>query len=158
MTTELGPEGLVELLHRVKKLAKEYREVAGRPLGVTGEVAEYEAVRLLGGLKLAPVRQEGYDAQRWTDAGSQLVQIKGRCVRPGTNLGQRIGRIDLNREWDVVLLVLMDEHFETTAIYEADRAQLTAALSEPGSRARNERGQLGVGKFKAIGRQVWPPL
>jgi len=67
-----------------------------------------------------------------------------------------LGSIQLQKEWDAVLMVLLDERFEATAIYEADRQSITAALTSPGSRARNERGQLGVAKFKAIGRQVWP--
>jgi hypothetical protein len=32
-----------ELLHEVKSLAREYYELTGKPLGVTGEIAEYEA-------------------------------------------------------------------------------------------------------------------
>lgn len=36
------------LLERAKTLAREYKVATGRPLGITGEVAEYEAVRLLG--------------------------------------------------------------------------------------------------------------
>jgi hypothetical protein len=67
-----------------------------------------------------------------------------------------VGGIDLKKEWDVAMLVLLDEHFEATAIYEADRAAVEAALLLPGSRARNERGQLGVSKFRAIGRKAWP--
>ena len=67
-----------------------------------------------------------------------------------------MGRIDLTKEWDVCLLVLLDENFEATAIYEADRSAIVDALSTPGSRARNERGQLGVSKFKSIGRKIWP--
>jgi hypothetical protein len=50
----------------------------------------------------------------------------------------------------------MDENFQTTAIYEADREPVIDALTEPGSIARNKRGALGVSKFKSIGRQVWP--
>lgn len=67
-----------------------------------------------------------------------------------------MGGIDLTSEWDVVRLVLLDEAFEATAIYEADRPAVTAALSAPGSKARNERGSLGVSKFKAISQQIWP--
>jgi hypothetical protein len=110
------------------------------------------------GVELSPVRQSGYDAVRKTQAGTQRIQIKGRCVLPSAKPGQRDGGIDLTKEWDVVLLVLLDEHFEATAIYEADRAVVTAALTAPGSKARNERGQLGVSKFKSIGRKVWPPV
>lgn len=147
---------LVELLGEAKRLAKEYRELTGRPLGVTGEVAEYEAARLLG-VELSAVRQAGYDAVRKTPGGRrQRLQIKGRCILPGSKPGQRVGGIDLTKKWDVALLVLLDEQFEATAIYEASRAKIRTALTAPGSKARNERGQLAVSKFVAIGGKVWP--
>ena len=150
-------ERLYELLAQAKLLAREYRGLTGRPLGITGEVAEYEAVRLLPDLELAPVRQAGYDAVRRKSNGRrEHLQIKGRCLLPGAKPGQRIGRIDLQKEWDSVLLVLLDEEYEATAIYEARRSAVVKALLAPGSKSRNERGALGVAKFKAIGRQIWP--
>ena len=39
-------------------------------------------------------------------------------------------------------MVLLDEYFDALEIYEADRQAFIAALSTPGSRARNERGAL----------------
>lgn len=144
----------LDILCQVKMLAKEYRSLTGRPLGCTGEIAEYEAVRILE-LQLAPVRHPGYDAVRVVPGGTQRLQIKGRCVLPGARPGQRIGRIDCEKEWDAVLLVLLDENLDATAIYEADRATVVAALSAPGSRSRNERGSLGISKFKSIGKAVW---
>jgi hypothetical protein len=55
-----------------------------------------------------------------------------------------------------VLLVLLDENFEAKEIYEAsERRSWLAALSAPGSKARNERGALSVNKFKAIGKLRW---
>jgi len=146
---------LFKLLGEVKQLAREYRELTGRPLGVTGEVAEYEAVRLLG-LELAAVRQAGYDAIRNTAGGRQRLQIKGRCILPGSKTGQRVGGIKLDKAWDSVLLVLLDERFDATAIYEADRPAVEAALLAPGSKSRNERGALAVSKFRSIGRVIWP--
>jgi hypothetical protein len=50
----------------------------------------------------------------------------------------------------------MDAAFNATAIYEANRELVIAALTAPGSRARNERGALGVRKFISIARRVWP--
>ncbi len=146
---------LFELLREAKLLGKEYYELTGRPLGITGEVAEYEAARLLG-VELSSVRQTGYDAVRRNRRKNERLQIKGRCLLPGAKPGQRLGSIDLGKPWDVVLMVLLDERFEATAIYEADRLAITEALTKPGSRARNERGQLGVSKFKSIGRRIWP--
>lgn len=54
-----------------------------------------------------------------------------------------------------MLLVLLDENFDATAIYEAERPAVVAELTKPGSRARNERGALGVSKFKSIGVLRW---
>jgi hypothetical protein len=150
-----SPKRVVELLGEVKRLAREYYELTGKPLGITGEIAEYEAERRLG-VELAPARQAGYDAIRKRNGREELVQIKGRRLTASPKPGQRLGAIGLEKRWDVVLLVLLDEHFEPTAIYEANRPALEKALSAPGSRARNERGQLSVSKFKAIARQVWP--
>jgi hypothetical protein len=145
---------IVELLREVKLLAREYYELTEKPLGVTGEVAEYEAARILK-IKLSPARQSGYDAIRKAKGKSELLQIKGRRLTPSSKAGQRVGAIKLEKEWDVVLLVLLDEHFGPTHIYEADRPALTKALTAPGSKARNERGQLSVSKFKAIGSLIW---
>ena len=122
---------------------------------MTAEIAEYEAARLLG-LTLSPARQAGYDATRSTKDGEQLLQIKGRCILPGSKPGQRVGAIDPTKQWDAVLLVLLDREYAPTAIYEADRSAVTEALTTPGSRARNQRGQLSISKFRAIGRRVWP--
>jgi len=142
---------VTELLERVKAVAREYRELTGRPLGCTGEVAELEAASILG-LSLAEVRQAGYDA---TGPDGRRIQIKGRCVLPSSKPGQRVGSINCKHDWDTVMLVLLDEDLNATAIHEADRAAVVAALEVPGSKARNERGALAVSQFKSIGRLVW---
>jgi hypothetical protein len=143
---------LVDLLSEIKALAVRYYDATGRPLGVTGEIAEYEATRILH-LELAAVRQHGWDATRQSAVGVERLQIKGRRL-PAT----RVPSLNLEREWDTALLVLLDEGFNAVAIHEAPRAAVEEALVAPGSRARNERGQLSVGKFKAIGSQVWPDV
>ena len=40
-------EEVLEILREAKKLAQRYRVATGKPLGITGEVAEYEAARNL---------------------------------------------------------------------------------------------------------------
>ncbi|CAJ0780902.1 hypothetical protein LMG18090_01250 [Ralstonia mannitolilytica] len=147
-------EEMATLIASAKQLAKRYRALTGRPLGITGEVAEYEAARILG-LELAPARQAGFDAMRRTGNTVDRLQIKARCVL-SKNGSQRVGKIDLNKEWDGVLLVLLDSEFAPIAIYEARRANIEEALKRPGSKARNERGALSVSKFRAIARMIWP--
>jgi hypothetical protein len=145
---------LMEILGAAKKLAKEYYALTGKPLGITGEVAEYEAARILG-VQLTPARQDGHDAIERSNHSIRRLQIKSRCLQPNCKPGQRLGSINVNKAWDAVLLVLLDGDFEASEIYEAERSAILKALSAPGSKARNERGQLGVSKFKAIGKRRW---
>lgn len=150
MTTD----SVLAILAEAKRLAQRYRSVTGKPLGITGEVAEYEAARILG-VELAPARQAGYDATEIRDGQVRRLQIKGRCVLEGSKTGQRMGSIDIKKEFDAVLLVLLDGEFEATVIYEAPRTAVVAALTKPGSKSRNERGALGISKFKSIGAVRW---
>src|SRR6266542_2153770 len=140
---------ILEVLRAAKSLAQEYRRLTGKPLGITGEVAEYEAARLLG-VELTPARQAGYDATEVVDGLVRRLQIKGRCLLPNCKPGQRLGSIDIKKDWDAVLLVILDEHFDATAMYEADRPAVISAITAPGSKARNERGALSVSKFRSI--------
>ena len=140
-----------KLINQVKIIAKKYRELTGRPLGITGEVAEYEAAQLLG-LVLTDVRHAGYDAIR---SDGSRIQIKSRVLFETSKPGQRIGRIRLDHEWDSVMLVILDADFSPVEIYEAPRAKVEEALTAPGSRARNERGALAVSKFISIAELVW---
>lgn len=146
---------IMNVLKQAKRLAQTYRELTGKPLGVTGEVAEYEAARLLKGVILAPARTPGYDATEKLNGVERRLQIKGRCLLPGCKPGQRIGSIDIAKEFDAVLLVMLDHNFDATAIYEASRQAIVRALTAPGSKSRNERGALGIGKFRAISTLRW---
>lgn len=148
---ERSDEHILPLLSEAKRLAREYYRLTGKPLGITGEVAEYEAARILG-VKLTPARQAGYDAIEVVNGAAQRLQIKGRYIPPGAKRGQRLGSIDIHKDFDAVLMVLLDEEFNASEIWEAERDAVIAALTAPGSRARNERYAMAVSKFKAIGR------
>ena len=143
---------VLEILGEAKKLAQEYRAITGKPLGVTGEVADTRR-RDCSGSTSHRARHAGYDAVRKSD--DRRYQIKGRCILPGCKPGQRLGSIDMKKDFDAVLLVLLDQNFETIEIYEAERKPVIDALTAPGSKARNERGQLALSKFKQIGTRVW---
>ena len=94
MTVDL--DELAPVINDAKTLAKRYRNLTGRPLGITGEVAEYEAARLLE-LRLAAVRQDGYDAIRQTAGTAQRLQIKGRCILDGGRRSQQVPSINRKR-------------------------------------------------------------
>ena len=145
---------ILRLLREAKQLAREYYELTGKPLGITGEIAEYEAARLLG-VELTPARQAGYDAIERVGRTCKKLQIKGRCLQKDSRPGQRLGGINTEKEWDAVLMVLLDDNLEALEIHEASRSEVVAALKAPGSKARNERGALAVSKFKSIGCSRW---
>lgn len=148
--TEASSERVREILAAVKPLAAEFYRLTGKPLGVTGEIAEYVAAEILG-LALAPARTQGYDALR----GSERIQIKGRAYGAKAKPGQRISRIKLDAPCDTVILVLLDNAtLEAREIWEARFEDVAKCLAKPGSKAR-ARGALGVSAFKSIAKLVW---
>jgi len=146
-----------DILAAAKQLAVEYYALTSKPLGVTGEVAEYVAAQALG-LKLAIARTPGYDAIRETPSGTVRIQIKGRAYGEKAKPGQRMSRIKLDAECDVVLLVLLDNRtLDPREMWEAPFSKVKERLALPGkSRAR---GALGVSEFKRFcgAEKVWPP-
>jgi hypothetical protein len=54
-------DDIIGILAEAKRISQKYRAATGKPLGITGEVAEFEAARILG-LELTPARQAGFDA------------------------------------------------------------------------------------------------
>lgn len=155
---QLPPDGRTkdQILADCKRLAQEYYRVTGRPLGVTGEVAEHEAATKMG-LELAPPRQAGYDAVRQLPSGSIVkIQIKGRRRESIKKLnGARVGGIKVDHPFDTVMLVLLDEAYDAFEIWEADRADVLGALDLPGSKVRDGKGSTHVRTFLSVAKKVW---
>jgi hypothetical protein len=144
-----------EILAALKPLAAEYYRLTGKPLGVTGELAEYVAAEQLG-LELAPPRTAGYDATRRTAEGLVRIQIKGRAFGEDAKPSQRLGRIKQEADCHAVLLVLLDNRtLEAQEMWEAPYPAVAERLALPGSKAR-ARGALRVSEFKRLARKIWP--
>jgi hypothetical protein len=141
-------ERVKQILAAVKPLAAEYYRLTNKPLGVTGEVAEYVAAEKLN-LTLVPPRTEGYDAIRKTAKGEDRIQIKGRAFGEDSKPSQRLGKIKHGAACDIVQLVLLDNAtLEPVSMWEATYTSVTKRLLEPGSRARNERGAMSDLRFQ----------
>ncbi|MBU0854613.1 MAG: hypothetical protein KKF76_19850 [Gammaproteobacteria bacterium] len=145
---------VVELLRQAKLLAVRYRQLTGKPLGIPGAVAEFEAAAILG-LDLHAARTAGYDATEIREGKLVRVQIKGRCIADPKRVTGRVGKIDLRQPFDTVLLVLLDMELNALVMYEAERAAVEVLLTKSGSKARNERGSVGINQFKAISNVRW---
>ena len=151
MPDTLDTAALRSVIRDAKEIAKRYRNLTGKPLGITGEVGEFTVAELMN-LRLTGARQPGYDA---VASDGHRIQIKARCVLPKSRRSQHLGSIRLKHEWDTVMLILMDGDLEPLEIYEAKRPDIERELTRPGSKARNVRGSLGVSKFKSIALLVW---
>ncbi len=142
-----------KLITQARVLAAEYRRTMGKPLpGISNEIAEFDAIKLLQ-LKPKPEGEGGYDA---TDParGDKRIQIKSRTIFDESKSGQRLGQLKLDKEWDSVVLVLMDENYEPYEIYEAEREEIIEFLDQSSS-SRAKRGAMSVARFKIIGRLAW---
>lgn len=148
----MAQDEIAQILEEVKILAKKYKKLTGKPLGVTGEIAEFTAANILG-LQLTAARHPGYDATKEVDGKLMRYQIKSRSKLDHPK--GHVGAIKNENEFDFALLVLLDEDYEVLSIYEADRAQIKQALDTPGSKSRNIRRQLSVRKFISIGQEIW---
>ncbi len=143
-----------KLIAEARRLAAAYRRTTGRPLaGVSAEICQHDAARLLD-LELCQPPVSGYDAVGRGARAGKRVQIKGRAIFDESRGGHRIGQLKIEQEWDSVVLVLMDENFESFEIYEAERADILDDLEHSGSR-RSKRGAMSVARFKNLGRLVW---
>ncbi len=144
-----------KLISEARRIAADYRRATGKTLGgVTGEIAENDAARLLE-LELSEDRNSGYDAIGKGKREGKKIQIKGRAIFDNAKSGQRIGQLKVNQEWDSVVLVLMNEDFEPIEIYEAERGDLLDSLDETSDSKRNKRGAMSVSRFKHIAHLVW---
>lgn len=140
-----------KLMSEARRLAAEYRRTTGKTLPLSGEIAVHDAVRLLG-LTPSPEPGLGYEALRGAGAQAERLQVKARVIFDGVKSTHRIGELKLDREWDAVLLVLLDQDYEPFAIYEARRAAIEQSLAET---RPNKRGSLTVPRFQRIGACVW---
>ena len=147
-----------KLITETRRLAADYKRATGKSLAVSSEIARYDACNLL---QLEPLEGDlvaGHDAIGQHAAWKDLkVQIKGRAIFDDAKSGQRIGQLKLDKDWDAVVLVLMNEEFETQEIYMVIRNEVENELADIDSKRQN-RGAMTVARFKYLARLVWTPL
>jgi len=127
-----------KLIEQARLLAADYKKMMGKPLpGVSNEIAEDDAARYLN-LTLCEDRTAGYDAQRKKGVGPKRVQIKARAIFNDNFRGQRLGQLKLDKEWDSVILVLMNAEYQTEEIFEATREDVFNHMDDNTNRRSEE--------------------
>ncbi len=141
---------LEKLTEQARRLALEYREATGKTLPITAELAVNDAVRLLN-LEANQTGAPGHDAVLDLDGSRLRLLIKGRAIfRPGG--GYRIGQLKMDQDWDAILLVIMNDRFETEEIYLCHRDELAKYLADD---TAGRKGAISVARFRNIGTLVW---
>ncbi|WP_438969749.1 hypothetical protein [Methylophaga sp.] len=159
MTDSAQPDmdiySLEKLMHETRQLAARYRQTTGSTLPVTSEIARFDAARALD-LDLIDDPNSHIDAiGRSGEREQKRVIIKGRAIFESTRASPRIGQINPEQEWDIVVLVLFDENYDVDEIFEASREEITDALDNKRDSNRKKRGAMSIAQFKIIGQRVW---
>lgn len=142
-----------KLIEETRRLAAEFRRTTGTMLPVSGEIARYDVSQQLN-LKLNEQAIKGVDAVGEGEREGLKVQIKGRVVGDTVKSAHRIGQLNTDSDWDIVVLSLMNSDFEALEMYQVTREEIIEALSDSSSN-RSKRGAISVARFKIIGTLVW---
>ncbi len=140
------------LMAQTRKLASDYYHATKQILPVSGELAKYDAMRLLN-LKEIDTPRMGVDA---IDANNINILIKSRVIFDETKSGQRIGQLNSDGYWEAVVLVLFDKSYEPLSIYRSSREEIESSIDRSQESNRSKRGIMSVARFKSISELVWP--
>jgi len=141
------------LINETRKLAAEFKRTTGTMLPVSGEIARYDVARQLN-LTLNDHPNEGYDALTNELDQNLRVIIKSRVIGDRVKPGHRIGQINPNGKWDILILSLMNNEFEPVEMYQLAHDDVADALNGA-SEKRGKRGAISVAKFKIISDLIW---
>jgi hypothetical protein len=134
-----------QLIENIIGLSLEYKKRFGKSLGITGEVGEYKASRLLN-LKRAPGNiNKGFDA---IDPKGKKVQIKTRIFSRNSERTSAF----TNFGFDYALLVLLSDKYEITEIYKARCKDIREKIDSQSYK----RPALTIGNFKKLSKRIYP--
>jgi len=156
VTNQSAPYSVDVLMEQARALAANYRKTTGKTLaGVSGELAVYDAIRLLN---LKPVDSNlSYEAIGTEDSGdleNDKIQVKGRTIFSDSKTSPRIGQIKTSEDWDSIVLVLLNDEYSPFEIYEVDRSTIEENAQKTSSN-RAKRGAMTVARFKKIATLAW---
>lgn len=144
-----------KLMQETRRLAAEYRQSTGQTLPISGELARYDAARLLRLSPLTtPLKSVDFKGLEGPLA-EQLIQVKSRVIFDEHKSGYRIGQLNLGADWQICALVLYEANYEPFAIYIATQADIAESLQK--RLASSARGQMSLAQFKRLSTLVWTP-
>jgi len=141
---------LDKLIGETRRLAAEFKRTTGTMLPVSGEIARYDVSTNLK-LILNDDHSCGYDAIGQGEYEGVRFLIKSRVVGDTVKSGHRIGQLNPDGNWDIIVLSLMNSEFEPMEMYQLNRNDVMETLAG----SSKKRGAISVAKFKIIGNLIW---
>ncbi len=141
-------------MSEARKIAADYRRATGKSLGIGNEIAKNDACNYLN---LQPINDNSssFDALGKGQREGLKVLIKGRAIFDQKKSGARIGQLKVEQEWDLLVLVLMNEDFDAYEIYEISRVEIITEVESAAQSNRSKRGAMSISRFKKISHLVW---
>jgi hypothetical protein len=133
-----------QLISHIIAMAVAYNKRFNKNLGITAEIGEYKAAKLLSLIRVDGNINPGFDA--WDN--KKKVQIKTRIYNRKT---ERTGNFS-KHDYDYALLVLLSDKYEVIEIYKATNKKITEAIETQGYK----RPSLPISKFIEIGQRIYP--
>ena len=135
-----------QLIENIIGLSLEYKRRFGKSLGITGEVGEYKASRLLKLKRAQGNINKGFDAI--DPKGKKRVQIKTRIFSRNSERTSAF----TNFGFDYAILVLLSDKYEVTGIYKARCKDIREKIA----RQTYKRPALTIGDFRKISKLIYP--
>ncbi len=143
-----------KLMQQARQLAARYRQTTGNTLPVTAELARFDAAKLLG-LDLNEDMTVGYDAIGKDQCQGKKYLIKGRVLFEESQSSPRIGQLNPDGHWDLIVLVLFDDHYNPVEIYQTSKEEVARVLVDKMAKNSKKRGVMSIAQFKIIADLVW---
>jgi len=134
-----------QLIENIIDLSLEYKRRFDKNLGITGEVGEYKASRMLKLKRAEGNINEGFDA---IDPNGKKVQIKTRIYLHNSERTSAF----TNFGFDYALLVLLSDKYEIVEIYKARRKDIQNKIESQSYK----RPALTIRDFKKISKPIYP--
>jgi len=143
-----------KLMSEARKIAADYRRATGKSLGIGNEIAKNDACNFLN---LEPINDNNssFDAIGKGERQGLKALIKGRAIFDPKKSGARIGQLKIDQDWDLLILVLMNEDFDAYEMYEISRQEVIAEIENAAQSNRSKRGAMSIARFKIISHLVW---
>lgn len=140
-----------KLMVETRRLASDYYRLTGKTLPVSSELAKYDVSQIMG--FGAPEKAEsGVDLIASLDWGSKKVLVKSRVIFESGKSKPRVGQLNFDGSWELIVLELMNSDYEPVELYLATRETIEKSVSS----SKNKRGAISVAKFKSVSQKIWP--